>query len=573
MRRKIFDIAVVVAVTASAAASFFIIRDFAAKSEARTASAALERTASAIEEDVAARFAAAPRGGLFVSFASIDLSGMTVTPASLAGRVFARTDIRPGVFDASTLGRLKDALASGDAAAREAALSYYLDARPDSFALEKAVLYVHLMELKKAAGKVFDREYESVRNLLPAVSERSDRKFLAEKIRGLTSVPAEKRSAPLDDILAPEPTPGAGAEEFEGAGALAAALARDAVAKPAAVSIAGTTVGGRRRLMVSGPLGGGAYGAAFLDLGSLNAAIAAKYGASVCEKVPGGSYASAFRGGFFVAAPTAAFSGGLSPAAAAPYVPVLIIIAAFLYFRSREREAVKLSLAMTDFASRISHQLKTPLSSALLYLELAERHFAEGDQGKGREMIAAAGAQARSLSFLFENFSALNRIFSDGVRLFPEVVELKEELYKFFKAYSYDSENGKVAISVDIPDDLLVSVDRWAFYNILNNLVSNSMKYSPKTPVWITLSASCAPRSVVLSVADDGAGIPEADRGRIFEKFYKGSNAVSDQRSSGLGLYIASSLAARMGGSLRLAAGDGKGARFELELRRAVDGA
>jgi len=116
-----------------------------------------------------------------------------------------------------------------------------------------------------------------------------------------------------------------------------------------------------------------------------------------------------------------------------------------------------------------------------------------------------------------------------------------------------------------LADDTLIG-------KVLDNLINNALAYSVKPPT-VLLSLEPGDGDVRVTVADNGAGIPLADRERIFQRFIRGSDRlVRERQGSGLGLYLSRGLAERMNGTLELLSSEvGKGSTFLLRLPRAAE--
>jgi signal transduction histidine kinase len=126
-----------------------------------------------------------------------------------------------------------------------------------------------------------------------------------------------------------------------------------------------------------------------------------------------------------------------------------------------------------------------------------------------------------------------------------------------------------VEVSLEAPEKLEACVDALAFQTVLQNLIDNAVRYGRRDGhVIVELElVSLPPASVMLSVSDDGPGIAEVERPRVFERFYRGQNVEST--GAGLGLSIVKQATARMGGSIQLVTGPGgHGCRFEVWIPR-----
>jgi hypothetical protein len=146
----------------------------------------------------------------------------------------------------------------------------------------------------------------------------------------------------------------------------------------------------------------------------------------------------------------------------------------------------------------------------------------------------------------------------EKIKCYPFVLELVELM-------RYTNGNKNPTIQVAIDESLTVRTDPSRLRVILNNLISNSIKYSDpdKNELIITISASVSEDHFTFSVEDNGLGIAEDQKGKIFNMFYRASeNAVG----SGLGLYIVKESLERLNGSIRLESKVGRGSIFIVTL-------
>ena len=120
-------------------------------------------------------------------------------------------------------------------------------------------------------------------------------------------------------------------------------------------------------------------------------------------------------------------------------------------------------------------------------------------------------------------------------------------------------------ISLVAPDELSFALEIHAFRSILQNLIDNAIRYGCEGGN-IVVELQRRDGNLLLRVADDGPGISESERGRVFERFYRGSGR-NDARGSGLGLTIVKQAATRLGGTIQVGPGlSGRGCSFVVEI-------
>jgi len=247
-------------------------------------------------------------------------------------------------------------------------------------------------------------------------------------------------------------------------------------------------------------------------------------------------------------------------------IPVSTVIIAmglgvvFLAVRA-ERRASQLK---SDFIANVSHELKTPLSLIRMFGELIATGKHKGE-GSAREYAGIITRESERLAHLIDNvldFARLERgkasySFAEG-RL-DEVVERALDVCR----YRLDKE--KMKLRTDIEDALpAVRMDEDAMTLVLLNLVDNAVKYAGEGGE-VAVRLARAPGGVALSVRDRGPGISADDQHRIFERFYRATNArMRNVRGSGIGLSLVKHIAEAHGGRVTLTSAPGHGATFTV---------
>lgn len=243
---------------------------------------------------------------------------------------------------------------------------------------------------------------------------------------------------------------------------------------------------------------------------------------------------------------------------------LVTILGSVLVYRAMSQE-VRLSQLRTDFVSAVSHEFRTPLSSILA---LSER--LEAARVRDPEQLAqyhqVIGQQARRLSALVTRLLDFAQI-EEGKKIYSlERVELVGIVREAIQSCHYAVRQERIRLCGEEAAPLWVRAERTALYHCIQNLIENAAKYSPPdSPIAVTCAS--ADGSNVVEVQDRGIGIPVAEQGRIFEKFYRGRQASElDVQGVGIGLALVRHVMACHGGSVSVESQPGQGSRFRLLL-------
>jgi signal transduction histidine kinase len=228
------------------------------------------------------------------------------------------------------------------------------------------------------------------------------------------------------------------------------------------------------------------------------------------------------------------------------------------------RRAYRLSRMKTDFVANISHELRTPLTSVRMFAETLREGRAESP-GEVRECIELLTSESERLSKLVEKLLDWSRIESGRRTLQRERVEVPSLLEQIGEAYR--AQQFPATYQTDLEPGLPeVSVDRDAIAQVVLNLLHNAVKYTGDQKR-IRLRARRAGRSVAIEVEDNGPGVRQQDRKRIFERFYRGDDLLSRKtEGTGLGLAISKKIVEAHGGKIELETRLGEGSTFRVLL-------
>jgi NtrC-family two-component system sensor histidine kinase KinB len=224
----------------------------------------------------------------------------------------------------------------------------------------------------------------------------------------------------------------------------------------------------------------------------------------------------------------------------------------------------------TEFVATASHELKTPLTSIGMSMEMIEERHGDELPERDRELLEGTVEDIDRLKALVDDLLDLSKIESGQMEMEVAPVSVGLLFQKATQALRSQAEGQDVALTTEAPDDLPeVRADPTKITWVLNNLVSNALRYTDAGG-HIRLSAQASGPAVELSVADDGAGIPYALQPKIFDKFVQ----VDDERSSGtgLGLSICKEIVEAHGGRIWVDSTPGDGSTFTFTLRAAEGG-
>jgi two-component system phosphate regulon sensor histidine kinase PhoR len=232
------------------------------------------------------------------------------------------------------------------------------------------------------------------------------------------------------------------------------------------------------------------------------------------------------------------------------------------------RREASLSRLQSDFVSKVSHELKTPLTSIRLFSEtLAMRR---GDPSAEEKCIEGLERETTRLQELIDRLLDWGRMESGRREFVIRETDVRSILHNALDAFETYRQRRSVELTVNLPSQgLMVRADRGAVSDALLNLLTNAYKYGGD-PIRVSVSVTESERFVKLSVTDNGAGIPAAEHKRIFQKFYRVDDRLSREREgSGLGLAIVKHVMKAHRGRVELESHPGRGSTFSLLLPRA----
>lgn len=243
-----------------------------------------------------------------------------------------------------------------------------------------------------------------------------------------------------------------------------------------------------------------------------------------------------------------------------------VIGAAFLV-RSLRREA-ELARLKVDLVSRVTHDLKTPLALIRMYAETLERGRVRTPE-EGARFAGIVAREADGLSRAVDRILDFSRSQAGTREFAPECTDLAALAEDTLEAWRPSAEQRELELRAELAEDVLVDVDPAACATALRDLLENAGKYArprgPGVSRFVAVKVAREGRRAILEVADDGIGIPEGERERVFESFYRASNA-GEARGTGLGLALVQHFVTAHGGKVVALGREGGGTIIRIEL-------
>ena len=241
---------------------------------------------------------------------------------------------------------------------------------------------------------------------------------------------------------------------------------------------------------------------------------------------------------------------------------ILLLLLGILQTRKSFRRENHVARQQKNFLLSVTHELKSPIASVKLYLQTLEKRDLE--RSKQIELIQKAILETNRLDQLVENILVAAQIDNQAFLLQQEPINLSDILESFIQEFESKT---NLHIQGTRAGQLRILADQIALHSILVNLTENAYKYSGSAPQ-ISINLHKEGNQAVLTIADQGIGIIEEERHRVFEKFFRSGNEETRQtKGTGLGLYIVKYLVKQQEGSISLQANKPKGSIFDVRFK------
>ncbi len=219
-----------------------------------------------------------------------------------------------------------------------------------------------------------------------------------------------------------------------------------------------------------------------------------------------------------------------------------------------------------EFVANVSHELRTPLTNVRSYAETL-RDGGDIPQDTANSFLDIIITETDRMTHIVQDLLTLSRLDAGNAELVLSRFPFGDAIHSVFQANALNARQHQHQLTYDPPESLpLIVGDRSRLEQVMMNVIGNAIKYTPDGG-HIHITAGSTEDTVWMEVSDDGIGIPEKDRERIFDRFYRVDKARSrESGGTGLGLSIAREIVNRHHGSIALAPHAGQGTTVRLTL-------
>jgi signal transduction histidine kinase len=247
-----------------------------------------------------------------------------------------------------------------------------------------------------------------------------------------------------------------------------------------------------------------------------------------------------------------------------PILLVFIVVAIVLQFKMLSRQ-ITLAQLKENLTSFFTHELRSPLQSALSSIEMAEMY---SEKSEVNNFLELSRNKVIYINRLIEKLLDINKLEKNKVNLIKENFPFMESISQYLNHY-FNRSDKNIEIEPLFDPAMLIYGDKIHISNAMGNLIENAVKYSSDS-VHIKIYAEENPHYITIIVEDNGIGIAPADQKRIFERFYRVKSAehATKGKGFGLGLNYVKWVALSHKGDVKVESTPGKGSKFFFTVKK-----
>lgn len=221
-----------------------------------------------------------------------------------------------------------------------------------------------------------------------------------------------------------------------------------------------------------------------------------------------------------------------------------------------ERDIIK------SLITNISHQIRTPLANITLYTGLLKERISDS---KSTRLADKIENNAGKLNFFMKELLKSSYAEQEIISVSPKIIDLDTVIKKSCQSVELDAMKKDIQLISEYHTCKVYADLKWT-EEVFTNILENAIKYSPNGAT-VTIQSILYESFVCVQIVDNGIGIPEEEQGKIFQRFYRGSN-VTDKQGFGIGLYLAREVLRKQQGYIKVKSTPNRGTTVEVFLSR-----
>ncbi|HVG16151.1 MAG TPA: HAMP domain-containing sensor histidine kinase, partial [Chitinophagaceae bacterium] len=219
-----------------------------------------------------------------------------------------------------------------------------------------------------------------------------------------------------------------------------------------------------------------------------------------------------------------------------------------------------------EFISNITHELKTPIATVSVAIEALRNFNASLDPQRSKEYLDISANELQRLSLLVDKVLKLSMFEKKEVDLKYEPLNMKDLISEVSSSLRLQFEKHNADVTIDADGDTMLEGDRLHLVSVIFNLLDNALKYSRANPK-IKVHSASYDNKISLSISDNGIGIPEEYRDKVFEKFFRvPTGNLHNAKGYGLGLSYVAQVVEKHKGTIKIEPNEGGGSKFVITL-------
>ena len=240
---------------------------------------------------------------------------------------------------------------------------------------------------------------------------------------------------------------------------------------------------------------------------------------------------------------------------------LIILLVGIYFFQRTIKKESEVHQQQQNFLLSVTHELKSPLAAIKLVLQTLVKRDLTKD--KRDQLIGNSIEDVGRLDDLVENMLLATRIENNSYSYPKELFDFSELVKSIFDRAIITSENTR-NFQQQIEQNISIMGDRFALGSLINNILENAIKYSPNAAL-VQVQLYQQSNKIFFIVADQGVGIADSERQKIFQKFYRSGNELTRQnKGTGLGLFIVAQVAKNHQAKVVVSNNQPKGTIFEI---------